>query len=98
MISQLSAKYQFGAMHTADTTDGKVTNAPPFVHRIRESTPFILARHKIVERLQIYGGNEISKQSFEICAEFHMILTSFGVHSKCSLPKQRKHNAKTDNK
>ena len=28
MISQLSAKYQFGAMHTADTTDGKVTNVP----------------------------------------------------------------------
>ena len=26
MISQLSAKYHFGAMHTADTTDGKVTN------------------------------------------------------------------------
>ena len=26
MISQLSAKYQFGAMHTADTTDGKVSN------------------------------------------------------------------------
>ena len=26
MISQLSAKYQFGAIHTAHTTDGKVTN------------------------------------------------------------------------
>ena len=27
MISQLSAlKYKFGAIHTADTTDGKVTN------------------------------------------------------------------------
>ena len=25
MISQLSAKYQFCAIHTADTTDGKVT-------------------------------------------------------------------------
>ena len=26
MISQLSATYHFGAKHTADTTDGKVTN------------------------------------------------------------------------
>ena len=26
MIIQLSAKYHFGAMHTTDTTDGKVTN------------------------------------------------------------------------
>ena len=26
MISQLFAKYQFGAIHAADTTDGKVTN------------------------------------------------------------------------
>ena len=26
MISQLYAKYQFGAIETADTTDGKVTN------------------------------------------------------------------------
>ena len=26
MISQLSVKYHFGVMHTADTTDGKVTN------------------------------------------------------------------------
>ena len=26
MISQLSAKYQFGAIHTADITDGKITN------------------------------------------------------------------------
>ena len=26
MISQLSAKYQFGAIHTVDATDGKVTN------------------------------------------------------------------------
>ena len=26
MISQLSAKYQFCTIHTADTTDGKVTN------------------------------------------------------------------------
>ena len=26
MISQLSAKYYFGVMHTADTTDGEVTN------------------------------------------------------------------------
>ena len=26
MISQLSAKYQFGAIQTADTTDSKVTN------------------------------------------------------------------------
>ena len=26
MISQLFAKYKFGAMHTADTTDSKVTN------------------------------------------------------------------------
>ena len=30
MISKLSAKYQFCAIHTADTIDGKV-------HRIRES-------------------------------------------------------------
>ena len=26
MISQLSAKYQTGTIHTVDTTDGKVTN------------------------------------------------------------------------
>ena len=26
MISQLAVKYQFGAIDTADTTDGKVTN------------------------------------------------------------------------
>ena len=26
MISQLSVKYQFGAIHTPDTTDHKVTN------------------------------------------------------------------------
>ena len=26
MINQRSAKYHFGAMHTADTTDGEVTN------------------------------------------------------------------------
>ena len=26
MIRQLSAKYQFGAIHTADTKGGKVTN------------------------------------------------------------------------
>ena len=28
MISELSAKYQVGATHTADITDGKVTNRP----------------------------------------------------------------------
>ncbi len=33
MISQVSATYQFCAIHTADTTDGKV-------HRIRESLSF----------------------------------------------------------
>ena len=26
MISRLSAKYYFGAMHTTDTTDSKLTN------------------------------------------------------------------------
>ena len=44
MISQLSAKYQFCAIHshTADTTDGKVDHdSGPFVHRIPESPSFI---------------------------------------------------------
>ena len=50
MISQLSAKYQFGAMHTADTTDGKVTNRGSFVHRIRESPPFLVA-HWMIDNL-----------------------------------------------
>ena len=43
MISQLSAKYQYGEIHTADTTDGKSHEFGPFVHRIRHSSPFILA-------------------------------------------------------
>ena len=32
MISQLSAKYQFGMIHKADTTDGKVTNGAILTH------------------------------------------------------------------
>ena len=39
MISQLSGKYQFGAINTVDTTDG--SRIGPFVHRIRESQSFI---------------------------------------------------------
>ena len=46
-MSKLSAKYQFCAIHTADTTDGKV-------HRIRESPSFIPARvTKIVDVIQL---------------------------------------------
>ena len=50
MITQLSAKYQFCAIHTADTitTAGKVTNRALLStvseqNGIRESPPFILA-------------------------------------------------------
>ena len=42
MISQLSAKYQFCAIHTVDTTDGS-HDSGPFVHRIRESPLFVPA-------------------------------------------------------
>ena len=42
-ISKLSAKYQFCAIHTADTRR-KNHESGPFVHRIRESPSFIPAR------------------------------------------------------
>ena len=54
MISQLSAKYQFGAMHTADTTGGKVTNLALLstdsekVHRLYSLLSVDRTHHRVV--------------------------------------------------
>ena len=55
MISQLSAKYQLCAIHTADnSTDGKVTTreSGPFVHRIRERS--LIPAQNCAARLYVF--------------------------------------------
>ena len=40
MISELFAKYQFGSIHPADITDGKVTNRASVLPNLRYSTVY----------------------------------------------------------
>ena len=63
MITQLSAKHHFGAMHTADNTDGKVTNRVLLstesekVRALRKSTVFSCKRcHGVRRLLSVIGS------------------------------------------
>ena len=50
MISQLSAKYQFCTIHTADTTDGKVTTRAPLSiesEKVGQCGTYIITQVKI---------------------------------------------------
>ena len=58
MVSKLSAKYQFCAIHTADNTDGKVTEADNFSRpdKFLHDTGTYLAQSAMSQEARVLSG------------------------------------------
>ena len=65
IISELSGKYQFGPIHTADNADGKVTNRFPF-RRIRD-----------IQLINLYQPSIVSKRVCDSVSKNNLFFNAF---------------------